>query len=351
VKTASKGRTTKAKDQSSKKKKKNNDKQTTPTNSNVTFASLSNSSTTHQQHHSAPPSQNQQSKTGLQAINENVEYLPLNGINEQNQQQIINSRFPRSSTVPYPAYATLRQGAGIGGGNHPLHPHYYYSDYPTFIHGTISPAQANQYFDSRQPLSSVNNNFQPISPHHHQQYSSRPVDVLKPTFLIVPKEAEQQLTAHLSASNSPVPLTSTTTKSSSKVMTKKNDTKKQEKSTAVIEQSSPTVRSVEVQTNNNSPSRATTVPVTTMDNNGHQHIGLVATPNPSPYVHFANVAYSTQSPSYLQDGPPETSIMQDEFININDYNQQSASIRSMPNISLAQGKNKNKKLLQILILY
>ena len=48
------------------------------------------------------------------------------------------------------------------------------------------------YYNTRQPLSSINTNFQPISPHHHQ-YGTRPVDILKPTFLIVPKEAEQQL--------------------------------------------------------------------------------------------------------------------------------------------------------------
>jgi hypothetical protein len=346
VKTAAKGGATKTKEQLPKKKKKVTVKQTTVSKSKVPTSSLVNSSTSHQQHHSAPP-QSQQSKAGLQSINENVEYLPTNGTNEQQQQQqhsTINPRFPRSSTVPYPAYATLRQG----GGNRSQH--YYYTDYPTFIHGTVSPAQANIYYNTRQPLSSINTNFQPISP-HHQQYSNRPVDVLRPTFLIVPKEAEQQLSSQLSTSNSPVPpATTTTTKSSSKTMSKKIDTKAQEKSTAIIEQSSPTVRSVEVQTNDNSPTRTTTAAagVTSVDNT-YQHVGLMGTPNPSPYVHFVNVSYSAQSPQFLQDGPPETSIMQDEFININDYHQPSASIRSMPNIALAQGKNKKNSVFYILI--
>jgi hypothetical protein len=346
LKSAAKGGSTKTKEQSTKKKKKILIKQTPVSESYVPSSSLSNSSTAHQQHHSAPPLQSQQSKSGLHSINENVEYLPSNGANEQQQQQqsTINTRFPRSSTVPYPAYATLRQS----GGNR-LPSHYYYTDYPTFIHGTVSPAQANIYFDTRQPLSSINTNFQPISP-HHQQYSNRPVDILKPTFLIVPKEAEQQLAAQLSTSNSPVPPTTTTTKSSSlsKPMTKKPDTKTQEKSTAITEQSSSTLRTVEVQTNNNSPSRTTTEAVTTVDNT-NQHVGLIATPNPSPYVHFVNVSYSTQSPPFFQDGPPETSIMQDEYININDYHQPSASIRSMPNIALAQGMKKNKNHFYILI--
>jgi hypothetical protein len=338
MKTAAKEGATKTKDSSSKKKKKVLIKQTAITNSSNSSSSLHNSSTSHQQHHSAPPSQSQQSKTALQSINENVEYLSTN---EQQQQNLINPRFPRSSTVPvpYPAYATLRQGGG-----HHIPTHYYYTDYPTFIHGTISPAQANTYFNTRQPLSSINTNFQPISP-HHQQYGHRPVDILKPTFLIVPKEAEQQLTAQLSTSNSPVPPTvaTTTTTSATKSMSKKVDTKPQEKTTAIIEQSSPTDRSVEVQTNINSPTRTTTAGVTTTDNT-HQHVGLIATPNPSPYVHFVNVSYSTQSPQFLQDGPPETSIMQDDFINIHDYHQPSASIRSMPNIALAQGKKKRRSI-------
>jgi hypothetical protein len=341
VKTTTKEGATKTKEQAPKKKKKTTVKQTPISKTNIPAASVVNSSTSHQQHHSAPPSQNQQSKTGLQSINENVEYLPSNTTNEQQQQQqqqysTVNPRFPRSSTVPYPAYATLRRG----GGNH-LPSHYYYTDYPTFIHGTVSPAQANLYYNTRQPLSSINTNFQPISPHHHQ-YSSRPVDVLKPTFLIVPKEAEQQLSSQLSTSNSPVPTANTTTKSSTKPMSKKNDTKAQEKSAAIIEQSSPTGRSVEVQTNDNSPTRTTTAGVTSADN-AYQHVSVMATPNPSPYVHFVNVSYSTQSPQFFQDGPPETSIMQDEYININDYHQPSASIRSMPNIALAQGKNKIKR--------
>jgi hypothetical protein len=69
---------------------------------------------------------------------------------------------------------------------------------------------------------------------------------------------------------------------------------------------------------------------------GMKHIGLIATPNPSPYVHFAHVTYPKQS---SQEGLPETSVLQEEFQNLNDYNQPTTtSIRSMPNISLAQGK-------------
>ena len=335
MKPVTKGGTTKDKDISGKKKKKILAKQAPATSSPESHLSSSfHSSTSHQQHHSAPPPQSQQSKAGLQSINENVEYLP--NIEQQQQpqqqQQQNNARFPRSSTVPYPAYATLRQRAG-----NPYPTHYYYTDYPAFIHGTISPAQANTYFNTRQPLSSVNSNFQPISP-HHPQYANRPVDILKPTFLIVPKEAEQQLSAQLSTSNSPVPPSAApTVKNTSKTMSKETKTKTQDKTTSIIEQSSPTGRSVEVQTNNQSPTRTTTAGITTMDNT-HQHVTLMATPNPSPYVHFVNVPYPTQSPQFLQDGPPETSIIQDEFITINDYHQPSASIRSMPNIALAQGK-------------
>ncbi|CAF2663363.1 unnamed protein product [Rotaria sp. Silwood2] len=331
AKTTTTEEATKAKKQTSKKKEKTATKKTKLSQSDIPLSSLSNSSTSHQQHHSAPPPQNQQSKTGLQSINENVEYLHTNGTNEQQQQQqqtVINSRFPRSNTVPYPAYATYRKGAGNS-----LPSHYYYTDYPTFFHGTISPAQTNTYYNTRQPLSSINTNFQPISP-HHQQYTNRPVDVLKPTFLIVPKEAEQQLTAQLSASNSPVPITNATMKSSSKPITKKTNIKKQEKTTTIKQQSLPNVRSVEVQTNNHSPTRTTTAGVTIMDNT-HQHAGVIATPNPSPYVHFVNASYPTQSPQFFQEGPPETSIMNDEFIPVNEY-QPSASIRSMPNIALTQ---------------
>ncbi|CAF4599573.1 unnamed protein product, partial [Rotaria magnacalcarata] len=114
----------------------------------------------------------------------------------------------------------------------------------------------------------INTNFQPISPHH--PYASRPVDVLKPTFLIVPKAVEQKLAAQLSASNSPV-----LTISSQKIlMTKKQDIKTQQNSaTTTIEQSPTPVHNVEVQTNNES----TTKP--TMMNTSQKHIGLLATPN------------------------------------------------------------------------
>ncbi|CAM2698361.1 unnamed protein product [Rotaria socialis] len=335
VKTTTKGEAAKTKKQSSKKIENNITKQIRLSKSDVNSSSLSHSSTSHQQHHSAPPSQSQQPKTGLQSINENVEYLATNVTSEQQQQQqqqnSTNSSFPRSNTVPYPAYATFRKGGGNS-----LPSHYYYTDYPTFFHGTVSPAPATIYYNTRQPLSSINTDFQPISP-HHQQYVNRPVDVLKPTFLIVSKEAEQQLTTQLSTS--PIPITNTATKQSSKPMSKKTDTIIQAMPASTAEQSSPTVRNIEVQTTNQSPTTTTTAAAATgakiMDNT-HQHVGIINTPNPSPYVHFLNVSYPIQSSQFLQGGPPETSIMNDEFIQINDYHQPSTSIRSMPNIALAQ---------------
>ena len=284
---------------------------------------ISPSSTSHQQHHSAPPAQNPQSKAGLQSIHEHLEYLPPDGSHESRTQPAGNVRFPRSSTVPYPAYATVRAGD-------PHRPpvQYYYSDYPAFLHGTLSPAQANTYFNSRQPFAAINTNFQPISP-HHQQYSSRPVDILKPTFLIVPKEAEQQLSSQLSASNSPVPV-------ATKAMPKKQEKKNAKKTTTTVERTSPSVRSVEVQTSHPSPPR----PMSAVELG---HGGMLATANPSPYVHFLHLPYSTQSPSMFHDGPPETSIIHEEFIHVNDYQPGNASIRSMPNIALAQGKKKKKE--------
>jgi len=322
MKSTIKGGVTKTKEQSSKKKKKNSNKQIILTNLPISSSSFSSSpyssGTSHQQHHSAPPSHNQQSKTGLDAIHENGEYLATN-----EQQNLINHRFPRSSTVPYPVYGTVRKTTG---NYFPPSP-YYCTDYTTFVHETVSPAQLNTYYNTRQPLSIINTNFQPISPHHHQ-YGTRPVDILKPTFLIVPKAAEQRLTAQLSASNSPVSINKSKL-SPIKSMTKKSDTKSPQKSVTTIEPSSPTIRNSEIQIN--TPSS----PITTMDI-GHKHIGLVATPNPSPYVHFVNVKYPTE---ISQEVLPETSIIQDEFTNLNDYNQPSASIRSMPNISLTQGKH------------
>ena len=98
-----------------------------------------------------------------------------------------------------------------------------------------------------------------------------------------------------------------------------------------MKKSLPTLRSVEVQTNNESPIG------TTMDIEG-QHIRLVAPPNPSTYVHFVNAPYPTQSAQFSSEGPPETSIIQDDSIHLNDYNQPPASIRSMPNIALTHGK-------------
>jgi hypothetical protein len=321
VKSTIKGGVTKTKEQPSKKKKKNSNKQIIFANLSISSSSSSppSSSTTHQQHHSAPPSHNQQPKAGLDAIHENGEYEQQ----QQQQQNSVNNRFPRSSTVPYPAYATVRKTAG----NSLPSSHYYFTDNGTFVHETISPAQLNTYYNTRQPFSLINTNFQPISPHHHQ-YGTRPVDILKPTFLIVPKAAKQRLNAQLSASNSPTS-TNKTKSSPTKSMTKKTDIKSPQKSIITIEKSPSTVRNIENQTNNQSPTK------TTMDI-GHKHIGLIATPNPSPYVHFVNVTSPTQ---LSQERLPDTSIIQSEFTNLNDYNQTSTSMHSMPNISLTQGKN------------
>jgi hypothetical protein len=72
------------------------------------------------------------------------------------------------------------------------------------------------------------------------------------------------------------------------------------------------------------------------------------TPSPSTYVHFVNVSYlAQQSPQFFQDNLPEAFVMQDEFININDYHQPSACTQSMPNIALTQDKNKKKMFLHI----
>lgn len=292
LKTAIKGGVTKPKEQPIKKKKKSNKKQIVFTDLNTN----SSSSTTHQQHHSAPPAHNQQSKTGLDAINENGEDSSPG--DRQSQQKTTHPRFPRSSTVPYPAYATVRKTA-----SHYIPPTYYYYT-------------EDGQFDGRQPLPIINTGFQPISP-HHPQYISRPVDDLKPTFLIVPKATEQRLIAQLSASNSPV-LTANKTKSTTKVSQKSPTT------TRATEDPTPTGT-------NESPTK------NVMDIT-HQHIGLLATPNPSPYVHFVHVPQSPELPA--QEGPPETTIMQDEFSNLQEYQQPqpSTSIRSMPNIALAQGK-------------
>ena len=314
VKSTIKGSITKTKEQSSKKKKKNSNKQIRLTNHSITSSSPS-SSTPHQQHHSAPPSHNQASKTGLDAIHENGEDLSTTDQQQQQEKQnSINPRFPRSSTVPYPAYATVRQ-TGV---NHLPPGQYYYTDDGTLVHGSISPAQLNAYYHSGQPLSIINTNFQPISPHH--QYT-RPVDILKPTFLIVPKAAKQRLTAQLSASTSPITVNRTKT-SPTKSITKQSDTKSPQKS---VTQSPTPSRTVEIQKENQSST-------TKIMDIGLRHIGMIATPNPSPYIHFASKKNSTQT---SQEGLPETSVLSE---NLNDQNQTSATIRSMPNISLTQGK-------------
>ncbi|CAF0986397.1 unnamed protein product [Rotaria sp. Silwood1] len=79
-------------------------------------------------------------------------------------------------------------------------------------------------------------------------------------------------------------------------MSKKTDTKAQEKSTTIIEQSSSTVRNVEIQTNDNSFTRTTIAGVTIVDN-AYQYVDVMPTLNPSSYVHFINVSYSVQQSS------------------------------------------------------
>jgi len=263
----------------------------------------------HQHHHSAPPSHYQTPRPGLDAINENLEY---NNAEQVTQSTPIQSRFPRSSTVPYPAHTTLKKTSPGNAYFSPIQ--YYYTDYSPLVHETISPVQQTNFLPTRQPLSLVNTtNFQPISPHHHQhhqhqqQYGQRPVDVLKPTFLIVPKAAEQRLAAQLSASNSPVPPSPKT-----KSMPKK------------IEKKSPsTVRHSESQTTNGTDMST-------------RHVGLLATPNPSPYVYFGSPSYSNQSAELSRTGPPESSIMQDEMTQTEEYYHGSTSVHSIPNMTFVQ---------------
>lgn len=334
-KTETKGVSTKSKEKIvDKKKKKHSDKSSNLSNPvPASSSTTSTSSTSHQHHHSAPPSHNQQGRIGLQAINENVEDFQVDNVHERKpaSQTSLNQRFPRSSTVPYPAYATVRGGDPSSG----LPVQYYYSDYPQFIHGTISPAQTAVYLNSsRQPFQLINNNFQPISP-HHQTYSTRPVDILKPTFLIVPKEAEQKLTTKLSTSQSPIPTNQQVAKPSNKAMTKKVDKKKQTKVVTNELKTSPKVRSVEVQTGEESPAKSN---VEGHVENDTKYVGILPTANPSPFVHFVQLPYGTQSPAFLHDGPPATSIIQDGYIHVDEYHPTSTSIRSMPNIALQNGK-------------
>ena len=284
------------------------------------------SSGPHQQHHSAPPTHHQTARTGLDAINENVEY-PTN-IDQTFESNGTNHRFPRSSTVPYPAYATLRKTAMSAGYFSP--PYYYYTDYPpSIVHETPSPDPYSGYFIARSPLASVNAEFQPISP-HHQQYCTRPVDLLKPTFLIVPKAAEQRLAAQLSASNSPV----LATHQKIKPFIKRSQSKPESKSGKNTTSSPKTnVRSVEVQTNSNHSSPAITalkpVPISSQSEMSFRHVGLLGTPNPSPYVYLGSPTYSRQS-------PPETSVLQDDSIQVTEYKpitMNSQLISNMPSVS------------------
>jgi hypothetical protein len=316
VKNPAKGLKAVSKSRLSEKKKKNNhDKTSTSSNDKH----LSSSSASHQQHHSAPPSQHNTSKPGLQAIRENAEEPTSQFAHGASVSNVV-TRVPRSSTVPYPVYATLRTVDGA------LLPHFYpYSDSSNFVHGTFTSTQINNHLINRQPFSSLDTNFQPISP-QRQHYSSRPVDILKPTFLIVPKQAEQRLSNQLLTSTSP------NTNKHTDSMPKKTEKKS---STPAKETPSPPVRSVEVQTNENAPAQTnneTSIPAT------HQHIGILATPNPSPYVHFVTLPYAAQSPPILYEGPPESSILQEEFTQLNEYSHPSGSIRSMPNIAMTQGE-------------
>ena len=317
-------------EQLSHKKKKENSSQPTELS---TLTISSHLSTHHQHHHSAPPTHHQGAKTGLDSINENVEYLPTN-----EQVPPVNARFPRSSTVPYPAYATVRKGPSPASGGYFSPPLYCYADYPSFVHGTVSPAQQNTYFYTRQPLSSVNTDFQPISPYHHQ-YTSRPVDILKPTFLLVPRAAEQRLAAQLSASNSPnLSINGKSRPASAKSTSKPVEKRSAQKSTRIVQQSPSTVRNVEVQTSDEPT-------VTTSMENGYRHFGLLATPNPSPYVHFGNTSSSAQSIQHPRESPNETSARQDEHTQSNEEQQQqqqqqqgNASVQSVQHITLFQGE-------------
>ena len=176
----------------------------------LTRSSFSSSSRT-SRHHSAPPLHQLPTRTGLDAINENVEYPEVIPSPQQG--------FPRSSTVPNPGYATVRRTVSNNGS------YYYYTE------------------------------FQPISPSH--SHVPRPVDVLKPTFLIVSRATEQRLAAQLTAST----------------MSKRTE------------------KNLESPSNSNAEC-------------GYRHVGLLGTPNPSPYVYFRN------SPS---SDPPSTSVMHDEW--------------------------------------
>lgn len=321
-------------EQLSHKKKKENSSQPTELS---TLTISSHLSSHHQHHHSAPPTHHPGGKTGLDSINENVEYVPLN-----EQVPIVNARFPRSSTVPYPAYATVRKGPSPASGGYFSPPLYCYADYPSFVHGTVSPAQQNTYFYTRQPLSSVNTDFQPISPYHHQ-YTSRPVDILKPTFLLVPRAAEQRLAAQISASNSPNLSINGKSRPASAKSTSKPPVEKRsaQKSTRLVQQSPTTVRNVQVQTSDE-PTVATSMET------GYRHFGLLATPNPSPYVYFGNTSSSAQSIQHPQESPNDTSARKDEQTQSNEEQQQqgNASVQSVQHITLVQGETSRVIILR-----
>ena len=295
----------KSKDHSSRKTNKKKKKDLTLKSSSF--------STSHQQHHSAPPSHHQLSKSGLDAIHENGEYP--SAISEQ--VNLTSTRFPRSSTVPYSGYASIRKSDG---NTLPATTQSSQTDDVTSIPGTVSPGQFNSYYTTRQPFTVINTNFQPISP-QHQFYGPRPVDILKPTFLLVPKAAEQKLVAQLSASSSPI-------------LTNKNKSTMMKKSVQTNEQSPSITRYVNIQNKSQSPTTITTT------DTGYRHVGLVATANPSPYVHFVNVTYPKKQNS--QEPLPENSEIQP----VNEYDPAiHSSIRSMPNISLRQGKKKKELLV------
>lgn len=271
-------------------------------------------SVSHQEHHSAPPNHHQTPRPGLDSINENVEDPPDS--NQKEESTVTNNRFPRSSTVPYPAYATLRKSTVNSGYFSP--PHYYYADYPpSFIHEPSSPDPSNAYLLAGPTYTSINGNFQPISP-QHQQYGNRPVDILKPTFLIVPKAVEQKLAVQLSASNSPI----LPTAHKSRAIVQRSHSKPETRSTRTFPASPrTTVRNVEVQTNGEDSTRALTTATKTPELT-YRNIGLLPTANPSPYVYFGS----------CQTSPPTKSIVQEDSKTIT-TNNQSTSIHP-----LEQGK-------------
>ncbi|CAF1136260.1 unnamed protein product [Didymodactylos carnosus] len=351
----------------------------------------------------APTSDFSASYRPLDAINENVEYymLPKSTtsipIQQQQQQQhqvlttyddgqqyFIDSRsLPVYATLrkshrshyqePQPLYYSTDQG---GQRIYSLSPQHNDEWKRQFVYGTISPSEQIHYQQPRRiplsqlPISSSSpSNFQPISPDHRYHHQSHPfserneTDLVKPTFFIVPKSTEKELTKQLEKEKSEHVTTNSPQLVNNKKMAKEASNKTNKKldknkktngkiSNNVIEIPNKTYRNVEVQTTipstiNTSPDKVIhqTPPVEIHTINDQlRHVGLTTSPvnSPSPYVHFVTV------PQILSDGPPEQSVMQDENIHLipmmnsptlySDYDaqQRSASVRSMPNIAVGQ---------------